>query len=184
VNRHGIGLGLVYGSLLIIGRSLVILAVDWKAPIPDWNTLRVFGDLAYCIIIGVTEELLFRGLLYRVLIDWHGLRWAIWGTSIGFVFWHIFGQGPLIGAAMMLYGLLFALMRWRLGGITALIITHTLVDFFAFQMLPTTNVADLGRMEVPHPFWMMTGLILIVAVPLFLWLGHGKIFKSKTRSFD
>jgi membrane protease YdiL (CAAX protease family) len=177
VNGNGIGAGLVYGALLITGRSLVILAVDWGASLPAFDFLAVLSSLAYCILIGITEELLFRGLIYRVLVDWRGVRWAIWGSSVGFVLWHIFGHGPLVGAAMLLYGLTFALMRWRAGGITALIITHALVDFFGFQMLPDANVVDLGRPEIPHPFLLLAGLGLIAAVPLFLWLGHGKTGK-------
>ena len=177
VNRSGIGLGLVYGALLIAGRSLVVLSVDWKASLPAFNILTALGNLAYCLLIGITEELLFRGLVYRALLEMRSTRWAIWVSSIGFVLWHIFGQGPLVGAAMLLYGLIFALMRWRAGGITALIITHALVDFFAFQMLPDINVVDLGRPEVPHPFLLLAGLGLIAATPLFLWLGHDKVFK-------
>ena len=53
---------------------------------------------------------------------------AIWGSSFGFLLWHVFGQGPLAGMATFVIGLLFALIRWRAGGILGLIIFHGLWD--------------------------------------------------------
>lgn len=182
VNWNGLVPGLIYGTILIAGRTLVIVSVDWKAPLPSLNIATILSDLFYCILIGITEELLFRGCVYRSLLGWQGIRWAIWGSSIGFMLWHLFGQGPLVGAAMLFYGLVFALMRWRLGGISALVVTHALVDFISFQMMPDIEMANLGRPDVHHPTWLLAGLFLIIAIPLFLWLGHRKVFEFGSKN--
>jgi hypothetical protein len=97
---------------------------------------------------------------------------------------------------MLLYGLIFALLRWRAGanrrpttaggsaafagdrlaplqsetgGILGLVIVHGLIDFLAAQMLPSIDVVGLGRPEVPQPWMLAAGLALIVGVPLGLW---------------
>jgi hypothetical protein len=50
----------------------------------------LIGDvLFYLLLVGVTEELVFRGLMYRALEEWRGTRWAIWGTTIAFGLWHV-----------------------------------------------------------------------------------------------
>jgi membrane protease YdiL (CAAX protease family) len=170
LNRKGWGVCLFWGGLLILGRSLVILSVDWGSSSPQLAWGRMLWEaFFYIALVGLTEELLFRGLLFQALLDWRGLRWAIWGTSVGFILWHIFGQGPLVGAAMLLYGLIFALMRWRAGGITGLIFIHGMMDWLAAQMMPDTNGVGLGRPEVPQPGWLLLGLLLIMVVPLGLW---------------
>lgn len=185
VNKNGLVISLAMGLLIILGRSLVILAVDWQLSPPQFDLLRLLGEtLFYFGLVGVTEELLFRGLIYRALEDWrgaNGTRWAIWGSSFGFMLWHIFGQGPLVGAAMLFYGLIFALMRWRAGGIVGLVIVHGLIDLLAAQMLPDIDVVSLGRPEVPHTGWLLLGLAMLVFVPLYLWKLHPlveKIFRD------
>src|SRR5512141_1552263 len=90
------------------------------------------------------EELLFRGLIYRLLEDWRGPRWAVWGSSAGFLLWHVFGQGLLIGFATLLIGLLFALLRRRGGGILGLVVLHALWDLETVLLVADSNAAILG----------------------------------------
>jgi len=170
INHQGVGLSLASGAILIAGRSLVILGVSWEQPAPDFNLLRIVGELLYYIgLVGLVEELLFRGLIYRALDNWRGVRWAIWGSSLGFILWHIFGQGPLVGLAGFLYGLIFALIRWRAGGILGLIFVHGLMDFAAIEMLPQSDVVALGRPIIVNPALLISGLVLILALPVYLW---------------
>jgi membrane protease YdiL (CAAX protease family) len=179
INRQGLRLSLICGLLIVAGRTLVILTVDWDLSPPPFNLIRMMGEvLFYFALVGLVEELLYRGLVYRALDEWLGARWAIWGSSLGFMLWHIFGHGPLVGAASLLYGLVFALIRWRAGGIVGLILVHGLMDSAAVQMLPSTDVLGLGRPEIPHPFLMLLGLALILGVPLYLWLLHPRFQKA------
>ena len=125
----------------------------------------------YFAFVALTEELLFRGLIYRALLGWGGARWAIYGSSVGFMLWHVFGQGGLVGLAMLLYGWIFALIRWRAGGIWGLVVVHGLIDFTAVRLMPTLDVAGMGRPAVPHPGLLLAGLALILLVPLGLeWM--------------
>lgn len=172
LNRRGFWLSLACGLAIVAGRTLVILSVDWGLTPPQFRPLRLLGEfLFYFVLVGVGQELLFRGLIYRALEDWRGTHWAIWGSSLGFGLWHL-GGGPLMVAATALYGLVFALIRWRAGGILGLILVHGLMDFTGLLLLPSTDVVGLDRPDVPHPAWMFLGLALIFAVPIYLWKIH------------
>jgi membrane protease YdiL (CAAX protease family) len=170
VNRKGLWLGLACGLVIVTGRSLVILSVDWNLPIPQFSPMRLMGEFVFdFVLVGIGQELLFRGLIYRAFEDWRGTRWAIWGSSICFGFWHL-GGGPIIIVTTALYGLVFALLRWRTGGIVGGILVHGLMDFAGALILPSSDVLSLGRPNIIHPSWMIFGLVLIIAPPIYLWL--------------
>lgn len=176
LNRRGIWTSLAYGSLLILGRALVVLSVDWGLPPPNFDLITLAGEFVYYfVLVGFVEELLFRGLIYRALEDWRGTRWAIWGSTSGFVLWHIFGWGPLVGAAMALYGLIFALLRRRAGGILGPALVHGTMDFTSLLITPDLDVVSLGRPEVPYPALLLLGLALILLTPNLLWRGKKPI---------
>jgi len=178
-NLKGIWVSFITGMAIVIGRTLVIVSVDWGIPPPRYTPLRLLAEaLYYFCLVGIGEELLFRGLLYRALVEWRGVRWAIWGSSLGFMLWHLFGQGPLVGAVMLLYGLIFALMRWRAGGILGLIFIHGLIDFSALIMLPDLGITTLARPDISYPLVLLTGLVLIVFSPLYLWKIHPVLSKG------
>jgi membrane protease YdiL (CAAX protease family) len=172
LNRCGITISLVSGTILLIGRQMVILSVDWNASRPQYNLVALFGLILYYIgMVGLVEELLFRGLIYRALEEWLGVRWAIWGSSFGFLLWHIFGQGAVIGLAAFAIGMIFALIRWRAGGILGLIIIHGLWDLQTVLQLSISNaqILAIGRPDIPYPLLAIIGLGLMVFVPIFLW---------------
>jgi membrane protease YdiL (CAAX protease family) len=115
-------------------------------------------------------------LLYRALEEWRGLRWAIWGSSIGFGLWHVFGQGPLVGITMVLYGLVFGLIRWRAGGIIGLILVHGAIDFAGVLMTPDLNIpSSIGKIGIASREGILAGMALIVLTPLYVWLLHPRI---------
>jgi membrane protease YdiL (CAAX protease family) len=172
LNRRGIGLALACTLVLLGGRTLIILSMDWRLQPPGHTLIGWLGQALYYFgLVGLVEELLFRGLLYRLLLYWRGLRWAIWGTSIGFGLWHIFGQGPIIGMATFVIGLVYALIRWRAGGIVGLVVLHGLWDLQSALMVADSNAAILssGRPDILQPMWVGVGMLLLIAVPLALW---------------
>jgi membrane protease YdiL (CAAX protease family) len=180
INRKGIGLSLVSGLVLLTGRLLVILSVEWGAGQPQYSFINLTGQVLFYVgVVGLVEELLFRGLIFRALEEWRGMRWAIWGSSFGFLLWHVFGQGILIGVTTFFIGIIFALIRWRAGGILGLIFIHGLWDLQALLLIAESNAASLarGRPEISFPALMWTGLALMLLVPVFLWkLGTLKQF--------
>jgi membrane protease YdiL (CAAX protease family) len=173
LNWKGLGLSLACGLALLVGRLLVIFSVSWNQSPPPFNIARLAGDTLYYIgLVGLVEELLFRGLLYRILEDWGGVRWAIWGTSLGFVLWHVFGQGLLVSLAGFIIGLVFALVRWRAGGIAGLILVHGLADITSAELLPSIDINQLGRPAITHPALLILGYLLILLLPMYLWKIH------------
>jgi len=175
VNRKGIWLSLGCGLVILAARLMIILSINWSVRPPQLTWLRLAGGLLYYFgLVGLVEELLFRGLIYRLLEDWRGVRWAIWGSSIGFLLWHIFGQGPLVGFATLLIGLLFALIRWRAGGILGLIVLHGLWDLETTLLVADSNTEILspGKFSFANPAVIWLGTVLLILVPVYLWKIH------------
>jgi membrane protease YdiL (CAAX protease family) len=183
INRKGICLSLVSGLVLLTGRLLVIQSLDWGASPPSHNFISLIGQVLYYIgVVGLVEELLFRGLIYRALEEWRGVGWAIWGSSFGFLLWHVFGQGLLIGVTTFFIGIIFALLRWRAGGILGLIVIHGIWDLQAVLLVAESNAEVLarGRLEIPYPILLWTGLAMMLFVPVYLWKIH-PLFSSRMR---
>jgi membrane protease YdiL (CAAX protease family) len=175
INKKGIGISLASGLVILTGRLMIILSIRWGVHPAQLTLLGVISDLLFYFgLVALGEELLFRGLVYRLLEDWLGLRWAILGSSFGFLLWHIFGQGPLIGITMFLVGLVLALIRWRAGGILGLIILHGFYDLETVWLVAGDNnrILSQGAPQVISLTWIYIGLALLVGVPVYLWKIH------------
>lgn len=171
-------LSLICGALVIAGRVLVTLSVDWPLWQNPITAAGLIGDVLFFFgAVGFVEELLFRGLIYRALDEWRGVRWAIWGSSLAFGLYHVGWQGPLGAVAGIIIGVIFGAIRWRGGGIVGLIFVHGLMDVIGKLMLPTINPQEFGRPTIAHPVWLILGYGLLVAVPVYLW----KFFLAKAR---
>ena len=185
LNRNGLWLSALCGLAVLSGRLLIILAVDWQAEPPHINLLRMLGNtLFYLGLVGLGEELLFRGLVYRLLEDWRNTTWAIWGSSLGFALWHVFGQGPLMGLVTFFIGLYFALFRWRAGGILGLIFIHGLWDLESVLLVAGSNrqILDLAsRPDILHAGWLYLGTALFFGVPLYLGWLHPLVERRRSR---
>ena len=182
VNRQGLWLALGCTLALLAARLLIILGIEWDIHPVSLTGWGLAGRLLFYFgLVGVGEELLFRGLVYRLLEDWpgarHGTRLAIWGSSFGFMLWHIFGQGPLVGFATLLIGLLFALIRWRAGGIVGLIVLHGLWDLQSVLLVAESNAEIIDGLEVTfsNPAMVWLGTALLVLVPVYVWLLHPRL---------
>ena len=173
LNRNGLGLSLICGLAIFAGRTLVILAIRWPKGPASLTRSQAVGDvLFYFGLVALIEELIFRGLVYRALDEWRGARWAIWGSTVGFVLFHVGWHSPLQGLGASIIGLIFAVIRWRAGGIVGLILTHGLIDVGALWMVPELRLEELGRPEITHPGYLLLGYALILAIPLYLWQSH------------
>ncbi len=170
--------------MILAGRLMIILSINWRVHPAQLTLLGLIGDLLFYFgLVGLVEELLFRGLVYRLLEDWLGLRGAILGSSFGFLLWHIFGQGPLIGITMFFIGLVFALMRWRAGGITGLIVLHGFYDLETVLLVAgdNTSILSQGAPDVISRTWIYIGMALLVSVPVYLWKIHPILSRLTTR---
>jgi membrane protease YdiL (CAAX protease family) len=181
LNRKGLGVSLVCGLVLLAGRTLVILAIDWPIGSTPLTLRGLAGDIVFLFaLVGLIEELLFRGVIYHALDEWRGARLAIWGSALAFGLYHV-RQGPLVALGGFIIGLIFGVIRWRAGGIVGLILVHGLIDVTAKEMLPTVSIQELGRPQVVHPILVVLGYGLIVAVPLYLWRLHPSIERMRAR---
>jgi membrane protease YdiL (CAAX protease family) len=179
LNRNGIGLTLVCGTAILGGRLMIILSVDWAVHTAKLTWLSFIGNLLFYFgLVGLVEELLFRGLVYRLLDDWRGVHWAIWGSSFGFGLWHVFGQGPLVGLATMVIGLLYAQIRWRGGGIVGLIVLHALWDLenVWLEIDASTAINNPGAVTFRYPVLVWLGTVLLLLVPVYLAWIHPRFF--------
>jgi len=170
LNRKGIGLSLACGLAFVVGRILVVVATDLPWRLQRVTFERIVYDVAFYFgLVGLIEELLFRGLLYRALDEWRGTRLALWGSALVFGLYHIGGQGPLGALGTFIAGVVFGAIRWRAGGILGLIVAHGLADVTALWMLPSFNIQLLSRPQIVHPTLLILGYGLILGVPVYLW---------------
>jgi len=186
-NLKGFWVCLICGAALLGGRLLIILGVEWSVrPGPLTWTGVVRDLLFYFGCVGLVEELLFRGLIYRLLDDWRGVRWAIWGSGAAFGLWHIFGHGPLVGVVTFLLGLLFALIRLRAGGIVWLIALHALWDLESTWLLSGSSARILAApaYTIVHPDWLRLGTLLLVFAPVFAGWVYPKLVRRSPSALE
>lgn len=78
------------------------------------------------ILAPITEEILFRGLLFPALCLWIPPGWALVGSSALFALMHsYYGVGILL---IFAYGMVFGWARWVSGGLRASILLHSGVN--------------------------------------------------------
>lgn len=170
LNRRGIGLSLACGAVVIAIMVLGRLAIDLPGEPRPLTVERLVGKIVFYFgLVGLIEELLFRGLVYRALDEWRGARWAVVGSSLAFGLYHIGWQGPLGALGTGIFGLLFGLIRWRAGGIVGPIFVHGLLDIIATEMNPGLMVQDITHIHVVRPWCVLLGDVLLLAFIVYLW---------------
>lgn len=128
------------------------------------------GDLVwifalYCILIGVFEEILFRGILQRFISSLLTKKkyadfLCVLFTSLAFALWHLFNiTGAGVGATLLqvgysfLIGAMLSSVMLKSGNVYICVALHAIFDFGG--MLVTTlgsgNFQDVG-------FWILTAV--------------------------
>jgi membrane protease YdiL (CAAX protease family) len=175
LNRRGIGLSLACGAVLIGEDVLARMALGLPLTFRPVSPGGLIGDIAfYFLLVGLVEELLFRGLIYRALADWLNPGLAIAGSALGFGLWHVGWAGPMAMAHVVI-GLLFGLIRWRAGGISGLIAVHGLMDLVALQWDPPLGPDRIGQLGPFEPIPALIGDAALLAMVLYLWKGHPRL---------
>ncbi len=174
VSRRGVGVGFVFGSVLIVEQVLARVVLGDPLTLRPWAPVRLAGEIVFYFgLVGVGEELLFRGLIFRALENWRGPALAIVGSSIGFAVWHVGWMGIFIFAPFLL-GLFWGLVRWRAGGLTGLVIVHGLYDVLAAEFAGparSLNVGEILSLTVVNRWAAVAGDLLLLAAVLYLWKG-------------
>ncbi|MHB1133561.1 MAG: CPBP family intramembrane glutamic endopeptidase [Chloroflexota bacterium] len=173
VNGRGLalslGAGLAFGLAVLVGTMGTNLPLASRPPDP-W---LLAGDaLLFFGLVGPIEELLFRGLLYRALLDWRGLRWAILGSALAFGVYHYGRSGLLAALGIAVVGLVWGLIRWRAGGVVGLMLVHGAADTLAHALWPEAATAPVDSWYVTNHFFVLLGDALLLALILYLWRPH------------
>ncbi len=175
VNWRSLGVGLVFGSVLIVEQLLGRVVVGYSLALRPFAPVRLAGEIVFYFgLVGVVEELLFRGLIFHALENWRGPALAILGSALGFAVWHIGRMGILIFSAF-LFGLFWGLVRWRAGGITGLVIVHGLYDLVATEFAGSPGSISLGEflsLRIVNPWAAIAGDALLLAAALYLWKAY------------
>lgn len=170
LNGKGIGFTLACGAVVVLGRMVVLLGTDIPFGFQLTTADRLIGETAfYFLLVGLGEELIFRGLMYRALDEWRGTRAAIWGSSLGFGLFHL-GHGDPTIVVGVLIGALFAAIRWRTGGIVGLIVVHALYDLAVVAFVPSISM-DYFVTKVQIQNWLLIalGYAMIIGAGVYLW---------------
>ena len=116
-------LGAGYGlALRKVGIELPNMASQLRAIVPSLPLLLAWGAL----LVPVTEELLFRGRMLRALDGLAGRKVSVVATSAAFMLVHGI---PVAFPAYFVFGLIFAFLRRRTGGLVAPIVAHAVNNF-------------------------------------------------------
>jgi membrane protease YdiL (CAAX protease family) len=170
LNRKGIWFAVACIAVLIVGRVLILMGTSIPLSYQFATLDRLIRETVYfLLLVGLGEELIFRGVMYRALDEWRGTRWAIWGTSLGFGLYHI-GHGDPTIVVGVLIGAVFAAIRWRTGGIVGLIIGHALYDLVVVAIVPNLSFSYLtAQVKISSPFLVILGLVMMIGVGVYLW---------------
>ena len=170
LNRKGIGFALACGAVVILGRLVVLLATSIPLSFQLTTLDRIVGEtIFYFLLVGLGEELVFRGLMYRALDEWRGTHWAIWGSSLGFGLFHLGHGDPTIVVAVFI-GALFAAIRWRTGGIVGLIVVHALYDLSVVAMVPDLSMNYLiTQVQIHNWVLVALGYAMMIGTGICLW---------------
>lgn len=125
------------GALIGFGLFTLIIAILWLLGfyrVEGWDILwlSLIGALVGAFVSAFAQELIFRGILYRIIDEWRGLWWALAISALLFGLIHLTSAGATIFSAIaialqagVLLGAAYALTSrlWMAIGL------HTMWDF-------------------------------------------------------
>lgn len=156
----------------VIVQGVVIALLLFKGLIltPSFSGGQIFWILLNTLFVGISEEMMFRGLLFSGLYKRYSYWVACLGVAVLFGLVHVlngfitgdFVSGLLQAGLVAFSGLLFMAMRLGMGSIIPVIIMHWLWDFSIFINPPEGVGEGIG---------LIVGLIAVVSPPLFGIIG-------------
>jgi len=95
----------------------------------------LLASLGVFLILGTTEEIIFRGVLQKILEEVDVLA-SIVLSSIAFGAMHIIWRSPLEFFFVSYVGLVLAVSRYKTNSLGIPIVAHTIINFTLFQLIP------------------------------------------------
>ncbi len=103
------------------------------------------------LVLGpLSEELLFRGFVYRYLCDTRGVTEAVLISSLLFALFH----PGIYALQVLLFGFLLALLRWRTGSLLPPLLLHLLNN--GWSLLETNLETGLLPTRGTPGWWLLT----------------------------
>ena len=107
------------------------------AAFPAFEIKYLLRDLIYMVcFVGLGEELLFRGLVQRDMVNLFGSRWGLFGASLMFGVMHLVWRSVPEFFFTFGAGLLFGFLYARTRSLTAPIIAHGIGNTVLVAVMP------------------------------------------------
>ena len=141
-------LGRQLGSGLLIGAALVALTFGILAALgvyrfgginsPAPSTMLI--PLAELLLVGLAEEMMFRGVIFGVTERSLGARWAVWISALVFGLAHLPNEGTTVLAVAVIcaYGVLQAVLYLKTRLLWVCIGTHIAWNYCISQVFSST----------------------------------------------
>ena len=144
---------IVLGSLsAVIVSTISIFVPKAETPLEKFlssgNAVVLFAIFAVSVA-PLTEELIVRGFLFRVLNEIGGPKLAIAGTSIIFAVPHFLQLGGtwILGALIFVVGCLLSVVRYRSNSVISSIIVHTAYNASLILVGPLISVLQKALLK-------------------------------------
>ena len=126
--------GVLLGIPLGVGEYFIITP---PAAFPTFEIKYLMRDLVYMVVfVGVGEELLFRGLVQKDMMNLLGWKWGLLGASLMFGVMHLTWRSiPELGFTFFA-GLMFGYLYYRTRSLTAPIIAHGVGNTVLVAVMP------------------------------------------------
>lgn len=144
------GIALQFAVVLLFSPLALLLESEGSSqaladavPEVTGTMMRTVTVLAMAFLVPIIEELLFRGLLFRIIDRWRGPAAAVFLSAFLFSLFHLLGLGtedPLTGAVilvpqLLLVGVVLARQVQRRGRLGPSIFTHAGFNLIAVLVL-------------------------------------------------
>ena len=127
-------IGVLIGIPLGAGEYFIITPA---AAFPTFEIKYLMRDLVYMVLfVGLGEELLFRGLVQRDMMNLLGWKWGLLGASLMFGVMHLTWRSmPELGFTFSA-GLLFGYLYYKTHSLTAPIVAHGVGNTVLVAVMP------------------------------------------------
>lgn len=180
-----IGIGIFSSSGFLIG-SIIFL----KILVPNYDLFESLILLALCLLVGLTEESIFRGYIYHSLNNHYKLSTSVFITAFLFALLHIprmlftLGAVGLLGLiSFTLLGIVFGYYRKFLKSIIGVILLHALWDYWMLLFVPENlDIFSLPDLELINllSFLLVSMVLAFGLLILNLFLSKKLVSQNET----
>jgi uncharacterized protein len=136
--------GVLLGFHALVRPEVSDLAI--RLPVAAFGNV-VLAGVCFSVVNASLEELIFRGVLWEVIVDeWNG-GVALMATAVLFGVGHLQGYppGPLGAVLAGIYGLALGWLRWWVGGLGLTVACHVCADATIFGLLLWSEVFEANK---------------------------------------